>query len=167
MEQLLVLAQIFYREEFPFPGELSCTGFPEKKSRNTGKLSLKHLQMLRGLHFLADTVAALLHPCAEVLWKLHQRRQKANLACFLEAQTEPRSTDIMIVSREVASSWFKIHMWYKTDFKLLSVLRICFILAANQVRAPLSAACQVLQCKRSALHSVNGQLSSETGKRAF
>lgn len=22
----------------PFPGELSCVGFPEKKSRNTGKL---------------------------------------------------------------------------------------------------------------------------------
>ena len=51
----------------PFPGELSCTGFPEKKSRNRGKLSLKHLQMLRGLPFLADTVAALLHPCTEVL----------------------------------------------------------------------------------------------------
>lgn len=67
IEQLLVIAQIFYREEFPFPGELSCTGFPEKKSRNTGKLSLKPLQMQRGLRFLADTVAALLHPCAEVL----------------------------------------------------------------------------------------------------
>lgn len=51
----------------PFPGELSCIGFPEKKSRNTGKLSLKHLQMLRGLPFLADTVAALLHPRTEVL----------------------------------------------------------------------------------------------------
>lgn len=48
----------------PSPGEFSCTGFPENKSRNTGKLSL---QMLRGLPFLADTVAALLHPCAEVL----------------------------------------------------------------------------------------------------
>lgn len=53
----------------PFPGEVSHTGFPEKKSRNTGKLALKHLQMLRGLpfFFLADNVAALLHPCTEVL----------------------------------------------------------------------------------------------------
>lgn len=58
------------------------------------------------------------------------------------------------------------YTWCKTDFKL-SVVQICFILAANQVRTPLSAACQVLGCRRSALHSVNGQWVVKLGTEQF
>lgn len=107
---------------------------------------------------------------ASLCWsalKAASKEAESKLGSFLEAQTEPRSTDIMIVSREVAPSWFEIHVWYKTDFKLFSVLQVCFILAANQVRAPLSAACQVLRCRRSALHSVSGQWAVKLGREHF
>lgn len=137
MEQLLVLAQIFYREEFPFPGELSCTGFPEKKSRNTGKLSLKHLQMLRGLHFLADTVAALLHPCAEVLWKLHQRRQKANLARFWKLRLSPEA----LISWLWVGRWPQVGLRYTCDTRLILNCSVSYRFVSSWLQIKLELLC--------------------------
>lgn len=163
MEQLLVIAQIFYRDEFPFPGELSCTGFPGKKIKKYRQTFCEASADAAWAAFFSwhcsSTATSL---CWSVL-KAASEKAESKLGLFMgSSDWAQKHWSWLWVGR-----WPQVglrSMWCKADFKLLSVLQICFILAANQVRAPLSAACQVLGCRWWALHSVNGQWVVKLGR---
>ena len=91
----------------PFPGEPLCTGFPEKKPRNAGRLSLKHLPVLRGLPAPAGAVAAPLHPCAGAPRKLLTGAESEPGQLVPRELGPSPGVPLLVVKREVFSSWFE------------------------------------------------------------